>query len=101
MIELGRYNNRNCPFFGSSQTEDDIHFLYNCSKYSLIGNNFYKKVKILFPNITQLPVNTLINEMMNTSNSCITLQFMKFISACFDFRDELLTKQFNWPAIKY
>ena len=29
---------------------------------------------------------------MNTSNYYINLQFMKYISACFDFRDELLTK---------
>ena len=73
MIELGRYNqitrdNRNCPFCGSNQIEDEIHFLFHCSKCSLISNNFYNKVKILIPNITQLPVNLLINELMNTSN---------------------------------
>ena len=78
------------PFCGSNQIEDEIQFLFNCSKYSLITNNFYNKVKILIPNITQLPVNILINELMNTSN--FYMQFMKFISACFDFRDELLTK---------
>ena len=70
MIELGRYNqttrdNRNCPFCGSNQIEDEIHFLFNCSKCSLIRNNFYNKVKILIPNITQLSVNVLIS---NTSN---------------------------------
>ena len=97
MIQLGRYNqitrdNRNCPFCGSNQIEDEIHFLFNCSKYSFIRNNFYNKVKILIPNITQLPVNVLINELMNTSNYYVNLQFLKFISDCFDFRDELLTK---------
>ena len=53
---------------------------------------FYSKVKILIPNITQLPVNVFINELMNTSNYYINLQFMKYISAYFYFRDELLTK---------
>ena len=72
MIELGRYNqitrdNRNCPFCGSNQIEDEIHFLFNCSKCSLIRNNFYNKVKILIPNITQLSVNALISELINTS----------------------------------
>ena len=58
MIELGRYNqitrdNRNCAFCGSNSTEEDeIHFLFNCSKYSLIRNYFYNKIKILIPNIT-------------------------------------------------
>ena len=37
---------------------------------------FYNNIKIL----------------VNTSNYYINLQFMKYISACFDFRDELLTK---------
>ena len=37
---------------------------------------FYNNIKIL----------------MNTSNNYINLQFMKYISACFDFRDELFTK---------
>ena len=69
MIELARYNqtttnNRNCPFCGSNQIEDEIHFLFNCSKYSFIRDNFYNKVKILIPNITQFPVNVLINELM-------------------------------------
>ena len=72
MIELGGYNqttrdNRNCPFCGSNQIEDEIHFLFNCSKCSLIRNNFYNKVKILIPNITQLSVNALISELINTS----------------------------------
>ena len=92
MIELGRYNqttrdNRNCLFWGSNQIEDEIHFLVNCSKYSLIRDNFYNNVKILIPNITQLPVNVLINELMKKSNYYINLQFIKYISACFDFRD--------------
>lgn len=37
--------------------EDEIHLLFNCSKYPLIRNYFYNKVKILIPNTTQLPVN--------------------------------------------
>ena len=67
MKELARYNqttryNRNYPFCGSNQIEDEI--LFDCSKYSLIGNNNYNKVKTLIPNITQLPsVNVLINEL--------------------------------------
>ena len=72
MIELASYNqtttnNRNYLFYGSSQIEDKIHFLFNSSKYSFIRNNFYYKVKILIPNITQLSVNALISELINTS----------------------------------
>ena len=100
MIEIRRYNqttrDRNCLSCGSNQIEDEVHFLFNCSKYSLIRSNFYNKVKTLqetlIPNITQLAVNILINELINTSNYYINIQFMKYISACLDFRDELFTK---------
>ena len=73
MIEQGRYNqisreNRHCLLCGSNQIEDEIHFLFHCSKYSIIRNNFYHKVQSLIPNITQLLVSDLINELMNFSN---------------------------------
>ena len=34
----------------------------------MIRNNFYNKIETLIPNITQLPVNVLINELINSSN---------------------------------
>ena len=98
MIETGRYNrttkdNRHCPFCGSNVIEDEVHFLFQCPTYSMIGNKFYKKVKTLIPNITQLPISGLINELMNSnSNYFINIQFIKYISACFDVRDKLLSK---------
>ena len=79
MIEPGRCNqtatDRNCPFCGSNQIEDEVDFLFDCCKYSLI-------IGII-----------LINELMNSSDYLYQYtDFMKFISACFDFRDEFLTK---------
>ena len=38
------------------------------NKASMIRNKFYYKVKALILNITQLPINVLINELMNSSN---------------------------------
>ena len=55
-------------------------------------NNFYYKVKTLIANITQLSINGVINELMNSSNYFIIIQFIKYISACFDVRDEFLLK---------
>ena len=97
MIGIGRYNqttkdNRHCPFCGSNLTEDKVNFLFQCPTYSMTTNKFYYKVKTLIPNITQLPVNGLINELMNSSNYFINIQFIKYISACLDVRDKLLSK---------
>ena len=96
IIELGRYNqvsrdNRLCQVCGSNQIEDEIHFLFHCSKYSIIRNNFYNKIQTLIPNIRQLSVNEQIIELMNSSNYFINLQLIRFITSCFDFRDELLS----------
>ena len=97
MIEIGRYNqttkdNRYCPFCGSNLIEDEVHFLFQCPTYSMIRNIFYHKVKTLIPNITQLPIDGLINELMNSFNYFINTQFIKYISACFDVRDKLSSK---------
>ena len=97
MIEIGRYNqttkdNRHCPFCGCNVIEDEVHFLFQCPTYSMIRNIFYHKVKTLIPNITQLPIDGLINELMNSFNYFINTQFIKYISACFDVRDKLSSK---------
>ena len=41
-------------------------------------NKFYYKVETLIPNITLLPINSLINELMNSFNYFINLQFIKY-----------------------
>ena len=82
MIEPGRYNqtptDRNCPFCGSNQIEDEDDFLFDCFKYSLIRNNF----------------DQWTDELISLSSDYLYqyTDFMKFIAACFDFRDEFLTK---------
>ena len=44
----------------SNQIEDKIHFLFYCSKYSRMRDNFFNKIQTLIPNIRHLPVNYLI-----------------------------------------
>ena len=38
---------------------------------------------------------------MDSSNYIINIQFMKYISVCFDFRDQLLTKELDHPVMKF
>ena len=96
MIELGRYNqvpreNRTCPVCRSTQIEDETHFLFHCPKYTSLRNEFYNKIKSQLPNILFLPINELIIKLMNTSNYFVNIYFIKFISSCFDFRNNLLS----------
>ena len=50
-IETGRYDNtsrceRLCSLCDMNEIEDEIHFLFRCSKYSTIRNAFYNKIVI-------------------------------------------------------
>ena len=40
MIEL---ENKTCPVCGSNEMKDETHFLFYCTKYSSIKDEFYKK----------------------------------------------------------
>ena len=78
MIEISRYNqtrkdNRNCPFGGSNLIEDKVHFPFQCPTHSMVRNKFYYKVETLIPDITQLSINGLIDELMNPSNYSINM----------------------------
>ena len=78
MIEISRYNqttkdNRNCPFGGSNLIEAKVHFPFQCPTHSMVRNKFYYKVETLIPNITQLSINDLIDEVMNPSNYFINM----------------------------
>ena len=81
MIELGRYNNtprdnRLCPVCDCNTTEDEIHFLFYCSKYATITDNFYKKIQPIIQNVSRLPVPDLILELMNSSDYFDIIQFL-------------------------
>ena len=100
MIELGRYNNtprenRLCPVCDCNQIEDEIHFLFYCSKNATIRDNFYKKMEPFILNVSRLPVTDLILILINSSNYFVNMQLIKFISSCFGARDKNVINQCN------
>ena len=61
-IETGRYDNisrcnKICPVCDLS-VEDEIHFLFDCPKYSSIRDDFFNKIDIRIPNYKHIPVST-------------------------------------------
>ena len=96
MTEPGRYDriprkNTLCPSCRSSEIEDEIHFLFNCPKYSIPLDEFYNKEKFYVHDIKNLPPIEAIKELMNSSNYFVNLQLMKFVLSCFDLRSKLLS----------
>ena len=63
-IETGRYDkisrcDRIYPVCGFN-IEDEIHFLFDCPKYSTIRDDFFNKIANRIPNYKHIPISTLI-----------------------------------------
>ena len=95
-IETGRYDNisrcnKICPVCGLS-VEDEIHFLFDCPKYSSIRDDFFNKIDITIHNYKHIPVSTLIIQLMNSSVYYLTKQLVQRVSSCLEMRDNVLSK---------
>ena len=71
-IETGRYDkisrcNRICPVC-SLDIEDEIHFLFDCAKYSSFRDEFFTKIANRIPNYKHIPISTLIIQLMNSTD---------------------------------
>ena len=58
MIEQGLYQidhlpreNRLCPLYNSIQVEDEIHFFFQCSKYSVQRQAFINQINRIMPDL--------------------------------------------------
>ena len=89
MIELGRYNNtprdnRLCPVCDCNQTEDEIHFLFYCPKYTTIRDIFLEEIQPFVINVSPLSVTDLISELMNSSNYFVNVHpVLIYVTKCY------------------
>ena len=80
MLETGRYSqiprlNRMmfCPTCGSNHIEEKIQLLFQCPKYSILRDRFYRKIEYLLPNIKRLSTLEVTKELMNFDNYFVNL----------------------------
>ena len=95
MIETGRYdktpyNDRFCPVCNSGIIEDISRFLLHCSKYSIPRKKFYNQIQHNFVDF-QLSCTYLITKLMNSQNFSVNSHLLKFVSLCYDLRNNLLS----------
>ena len=95
-IETGRYNkisrcDRICPVC-SLDIEDEIHFLFDCAKYSSIRDDFFNKIANRIPNYKHIPISTLIIELMNSTDYYLNKQLVQYVTSCLEMRDNLLSE---------
>ena len=92
-IETGRYDNisrcnRICPVCGLS-VEDEIHFLFDRSKYSSIEDDVFNKIDTRIPNYKHMAISTLIIQLMNSSDY-LNKQLVQYVSSCLEMRDNIV-----------
>ena len=96
-IETGRYDKisrceRICPVC-SLDIEDEIHFLFDCAKYSsIIETTFLNKIANRIPNYKHIPISTLIIQLMNSTDYYLNTHLVQYITSCLKMRDNLLSK---------
>ena len=95
-IETGRYDkisrcDRICHVCGLD-IEDEIHFLFNCPKYSSIRDDFFNKIENRIPTYKHMPISTLIIQLMNATDYYLNKQLVQYVSSCLEMRDNLLSK---------
>ena len=94
-IETGRYDkisgcDRICPVCGLS-IEDEIHFLFNCPKYSSIRDDFFNKIESRIPDYKHIPISTLIIQLMHSTDYYLNKRLVRYVSSCLEMRDNLLS----------
>ena len=93
-IETGRYGkisrcDRICPVCGFN-IEDEIHFLFDCPKYSSIRDDFFNKIANRIPNYKHIPISTLIIQLMNSIDYYLNKQLVQYVTSYLEMRDILL-----------
>ena len=83
---------RLCHICESKQIEHESHILVCCVKYSILRDELYSKIEIIALTFTQLsPLH--IEELLTSTNHCVNIQLVKFISCCFDLGSIILSTQ--------
>ena len=87
----GVISNRICPVC-SLDIEDEIHFLFDCPKYSSIRDEFFNKIDNRIPNYKHIPISTLIIRLMNSTDYYLNKQLIQHVTSCLEMRENLLSK---------
>ena len=95
-IETGRYNkisrcDRICPVC-SLDIEDEIHFLFDCAKYSSIRGDVANTIANRIPSYKHIPISTLTIQLMNSTDYYLNKQLVQYVTSCLEMQDNLLSK---------
>ena len=71
-MEAGRYQKDNLPrelrLCQSNQVENETHFLFQCSRYSLQRQTFFKGISKMIPDIQRKSTSDIVKPLMNSKD---------------------------------
>ena len=89
LIEQGRYQmdhlpreHRSCRLCNSNQVEDEIHFFFQCNKYSVQRQAFINQINRIIPDFDKKSSPESVKLIMNSKAYHVNKLVMKFISFC-------------------
>ena len=65
-------------FVYSLDIEDEIHFLFDCQKYSSIRDDLFNNIDNRIPYYKHIPVSSLIIQLMNSTDYYLNKQLIQY-----------------------
>ena len=59
---------------------------------SSIRDDFFNKIDNIIPNYKQMPISTIIIQLMNSTDYYLNKQLVEYVSSCLEMRDNVLSK---------
>ena len=78
------------PLCNSNKVEDEIHFFFQCNKYSVQRKAFINQINRIIPDFDKKSSPESIKLIMNSKERHVNKLVVKFISCCMKIRDSLL-----------
>lgn len=92
-IERGRYKNiksgdRICKYCHVNETENEVHFLINCPKYSIVRTKLFSYIEKLCKNFKDLTNENKFIWLMTNEDTDIIQKLSSHIFTCFEIRKQ-------------
>ena len=91
-IETGRYRSipvtdRKCKICNSVEVEDEIHFMFHCTKYMAERENFVRFINSINDNFSNLSDKDKLIWLMNNEDKDVIKVLSEYIYKCFKTRN--------------
>ena len=97
-IERGRYtkpptpiNQRTCPLCGNSEIESEIHFLFECSFYNRVREEFNCNISNIITDFKIKDNLQKITDLFDNNHKEIQTRLGKYLSVCFQLRSDKIS----------